>query len=362
MTDQQHAPLAHARHAHILTALERDGIVRVSRLTEELSVAPVTLRRDLQQLEEAGQLQRVHGGAVSASASAPTGAANDATGGAIAVLVPSLAYYWPGVIRGMEEEARRRGMRLVLRGASYELQDERPVLERLVASDDVRGLIVAPNPHAAHAQEVVQWLASSDIPTVFVERDAAVLPQREPVESATTDHALGAMLAARHLATLGHQRLGLILSRESPTGRKILKGWVAACDELELGPDAHFERLFPDRNGPGFTSAVNASIDTALAKGVTGLLIHSDPEAMAFIDIALNRGLSVPEDFSVVAYDDEVAQLFTPALTAVSPPRAAVGAAAVDLIARRLADPARPVHRVSLSPTLQARESSAPAR
>ncbi len=362
MTDQQHVPLAPARHAHILAALLRDGIVRVSQLTEELGVAPVTLRRDLQQLEEEGHLERVHGGAVPVSGAAPVDAAQSVTGGAIAVLVPSLAYYWPSVFRGMEAEAQRRGLRLVLRGASYELQDERPVLERLVASDDIRGLIVAPNPDAAHAQDVVQWLASSDIPSVFVERDAVVLPGREPVESVTTDHALGAVLAARHLAELGHRRLGLIVSRDSPTGRKVVKGWAAACEELELGPDAHFESLIPDRNVPGFTSAVNTAIDTALEKGVTGLLIHPDPAAMAFIDIALNRGLAVPEDLSVVAYDDEVAQLFTPALTAISPPRGAVGAAAVDLLARRLADRSRPVHRVTLSPTLHARESTAPAR
>ncbi|WP_341977573.1 substrate-binding domain-containing protein [Microbacterium sp. LWO13-1.2] len=362
MTDQQHVPLAPARHAHILAALVRDGIVRVSQLTEELGVAPVTLRRDLQQLEEEGHLERVHGGAVPTSGAVSVEATESVSGGAIAVLVPSLAYYWPGVFRGMETEAQRRGLRLVLRGASYELQDERPVLERLVASDDIRGLIVAPNPDAAHAQDVVQWLASSDIPSVFVERDAVVLPGREPVESVTTDHAFGAVLAARHLAELGHRRLGLIVSRDSPTGRKVVKGWAAACEELELGPDAHFESLIPDRNVPGFTSAVNAAIDTALEKGATGLLIHPDPAAMAFIDIALNRGLAVPEDLSVIAYDDEVAQLFTPALTAVSPPRGAVGAAAVDLLARRLADPSRPVHRVILSPTLHARESTAPAR
>jgi hypothetical protein len=59
--------------------------------------------------------------------------------------VPSLNYYWPSVVRGMEREARRRGYRVLLRGASYELQDERPVLERLVRSEGVKGLIVAPN-------------------------------------------------------------------------------------------------------------------------------------------------------------------------------------------------------------------------
>lgn len=362
MTDQQHAPLAPARHAHILAALEREGIVRVSRLTDELGVAPVTLRRDLQQLEEEGHLERVHGGAVPVAGGDPATArpVGEALGGSIAVLVPSLNYYWPGVVRGMEQEARRLGLRLLLRGASYELQDERPVLERLVANDDVRGLIVAPNPDAAHAQDVVQWLDESRVPAVFVEREAVLLPGREPVENVTTDHALGAVLAARHLAGLGHRKVGLILSRDSPTGRKIVRGWDAACEELALNPSEHFEQFFPDRSGPGFSDAVEAAIDTALANGVTGLLIHSDPEAMAFIDIALNRGISVPDDLSVVAYDDEVAQLFTPALTAVSPPRAAVGAAAVDLLARRIEDPTRPVHRVSLSPTLNVRQSTAP--
>ena len=83
---------------------------------------------------------------------------------------------------------------------------------------------------------------------------------------------------------------------------------------------------------------------------------------MAFVDLALNRGISVPDDLSVIAYDDEVAQLFTPALTAVSPPREAVGEAAVDLLVKRLADPSRPVHRVVLSPRLNVRGSTAPPR
>ena len=91
-------------------------------------------------------------------------------------------------------------------------------------------------------------------------------------------------------------------------------------------------------------------------------MVHSDPEAMAFVDLALNRGISVPHDLSVIAYDDEVAELFTPALTAVSPPRGSVGQAAVDLLVRRLEDPRRPVHRVVLNPHLNVRGSTAPPR
>lgn len=385
MTDHpQPGLLAPARRAHVLEALARDGMVRISRLTDDLGVAPVTLRRDLAQMEADGLLVRVHGGAVPApdapgaaaalrdGSPAGTDAALPAPGGfggkpgqagSIAVLVPSLSFYWPTVIRGMEAESQRYGVRLVPRGASYALQDERPVLERLIRSDDdVRGLIVAPNTDSPHAQDVVRWLAESGVPSVLVEREATDRPGGSPVESVVSDHAHGALLAVRHLAELGHSQVGLVLSRHSPTARKIRAGWAAGCDELRLTPAQHIEEVLPDRRSPEFSATVDAILDRVLQIGVTALLVHSDPEAMAFVDIALNRGLSVPGDLSIVAYDDEVAELFTPPMTAISPPRAAVGAAAVDLLMRRIADPTRPVHRVALNPSLNVRESTSRPR
>lgn len=363
MTDPTPALLAAERRAHILATMQRDGAVRISQLTEELGAAAVTLRRDLAQLEQEGLLVRVHGGAIAASGQQPaTPAPVAADAGSIAVLVPSLNYYWPGVVRGMESAARRHGLRLQLRGASYELQDERPVLERLVRSGDVRGLIVAPNTDTPHAQDVIQWLAGCGTPSVLVERDGIVQPEGVPAESVTTDHALGAVLAARHLAALGHRKVGLVLSRNSPTSRKIAAGWAAACDELGLTPAEHIESTLPDRGSAEFSAAVDATLDQALGTGVTALLVHSDPEAMAFVDLAFNRGISVPEDLSIIAYDDEVAELFTPALTAIAPPRVSVGEAAVDLLSSRLAHPAQAARRVILNPRLRVRGSTAAPR
>ncbi|MFD4958081.1 substrate-binding domain-containing protein [Microbacterium sp. NPDC058389] len=366
MTDQTPALLAAERRAHVLASLERDGAVRVAQLMDELGVAPVTLRRDLAQMEREGLLVRVHGGAVPAAGSlddldAPA-VASPTRAGSIAMLVPSLTFYYPTVVRGAEAEAARHGLRVVVRGASYELQDERPVLERLVHTEGVRGLVLAPNTDTPHAQDVVQWLADCGVPNVLVERDAVLLPEGSPVENVTTDHALGAVLAARHLASLGHRRVGLIIARDSPTSRKIAAGWHAACAELGLTPADQFETSLPPRTSPDFSAVVDSTLDAALSNGVTAILVHSDPEAMAFVDLALNRGISVPGDLSVVAYDDEVAEIFTPPLTAVAPPRAEVGRAAIDLVIRRLEDPTRPVHRVVLNPTLNVRGSTAPPR
>jgi DNA-binding LacI/PurR family transcriptional regulator len=367
MTDNgTHALLAPARRSHVLASLSRDGVVRISDLIDELGVSPVTLRRDLAQMEEEGLLVRVHGGAVppaeepDSDQEAPSGEPAPPPAGTIAVLVPSLAAYWPGVVRGMQAEAARRGMRLLVRAASYEMQDERPVLERLVATEDVRGLIVAPNPGTPHSQDVIQWMQEIGVPSVLVERDAVVMPAGTPMETAVADHALGAMLAARHLAKLGHRKVGLIVARDSPHREEIVRGWQSACGELGLDQSQHFEERFPPRTSPDFSARVDAVLETTLARGVTGLLVHSDAEAMAFIDLALDRGLSVPGDLSVISYDDEVASLFTPPLTAVRPPREAIGAAAVDLLLRRIEDPARPVHRVIVSPELNVRDSTAP--
>ncbi|HWV78276.1 MAG TPA: substrate-binding domain-containing protein [Isoptericola sp.] len=358
------APLPAERRAHLLDALDREGVVRVADVSRALGVTAVTVRRDIILLEREGRLVRVHGGAVRPATTGRDGTPSTLppTAQAIGVLVPSLDYYWPGVVRGLEAEAREHGLRVVLRGSSYETSDERPALQRLAETDGVGGLIVAPRTDGTRGADVARWLRDSGLPHVLVEREAAHAPHREALESVVSDHALGALIAVHHLADLGHRRVGLVLSRESPTSRKIAAGWRAACTALGLSTDEHFERLAPDRRNPEFPGVVTEVVDTALASGTTALLVHSDPEASAVVHEAMDRGLRVPGDLSVLSYDDEVAGLFSPALTAVRPPRAAVGHAAVDLLVKRLTDPDRPVHRVAISPRLVVRESTGPVR
>ena len=278
------------------------------------------------------------------------------------MLVPSLDFYWPNIVRAVEADAQKRGMSVLLRGASDELPDERPALRRMIEQTELAGLNVAPNTDTEFSPEVIDWLVASGVPFVLAERDAVSRPDGEPVESVTTDHALGAVLAARHLAQLGHRKVGLLISRNSPTSRKVIAGWTTACRELGLTPAEHVERVLPDRGDPKFSKTVDGVLDAVLTAGVTALLVHSDREAMAIVDLALARGLQVPGDLSVIAYDDEVAELFTPALTAVSPPRAGIGRAALDLLLARIAHPDRPAHRVILNPSLHVRDSTAPPR
>ena len=373
MSTETRGPLQVARQQQLLEALHRDGALRVSDLSTALGAAPVTIRRDIAQLAAQGLVRRVHGGVALITTEPPaipaqgTPVAGDdpvpaqpRAGRMVGMLVPSLEYYYPDVARGAEEAARELDLKLVLRGSSYESEDDRPQLARLVDRMHVNGLVVAPRMDAATTPRTLEWLAGTGLPVVLLERTAAIGPHHAVMESVVTDHALGAAMAVRHLASLGHRRVGLVLPRRSPTRPHVRRGWVEASTECGLDIDATVDMDVPDVSEANIDLALDQVLDRALATGTTALLVHADAQAIALVQHCEERHLAIPRDLSIVAYDDEVAGLFTPPLTAVRPPRRSIGRAAMRLVADRLADPDLPAHRVIISPSLRVRESTAP--
>ena len=353
---EQRGPLQAARQARLLEALHRDGMLRVSDLTATLGSSAVTIRRDIAQLAAEGLVRRVHGGVTLPSTD---DAPEPSTARSLGMLVPSLDYYWPHVAQGAEEAARELDMRVVLRGSSYETENDRPQLARLLDQQGVDALVVAPRMDTPSAQATIDWLAGTGIPVVLLERTAAAGPHHAALESVVTDHALGAAMAVRHLASLGHRKVGLVLADSSPTGPHVHRGWLEAVADCGLDT-ATVDARVPNARSPQCPAALDAALDQALASGTTALLVHADAEAIALVQRCEERALSIPESLSVIAYDDEVAGMFSPPLTAVRPPRRSIGRAAVRLVADRLTDPSRPAHRVIISPALRIRGSTAP--
>ncbi|MEU6713362.1 substrate-binding domain-containing protein [Nonomuraea sp. NPDC046802] len=350
------------RRARLMELLRRRGIVRVHDLASELAVSAITIRRDITLLAEEGVVRRVRGGAALADepsrAPAVTSEGEAAGPTTVGMVVPSLDYYWPDVIRGVREAAGEAGVRVVLRGATYQVADEQRQLASLVETVGVDGLLVAPTTDNSEGEALVRWLQAAGVPVVLIERAAVMGPYREAMESVVSDHALGAAMAVRHLAELGHRRIGVITTLNSPTAPHIRAGWRLACQELGLATAEVPDMRTVDRRDPGWARALDEVLDACAASGATALLVHSDPEAISLVERCQDRGIRIPGDLAVVTYDDEVAELCDPPLTAIRPPKAAIGRAAFELLTARLHDPRRPAHRVVVGPQLIVRGSS----
>ena len=136
--------------------------------------------------------------------------------------------------------------------------------------------------------------------------------------------------ATRHLVDLGHRRIGFIkgASDYALSGwRK--QGWLAEMDAAGLpAQDLCAEGDF------GYASGRAAAEHLlSLADPVTAIIASSDQMAAATLDLALERGMRVPQDLSVISFDNTPKALFSqPPLTAIDQPIAATAARAAELL------------------------------
>ncbi|MEV4410958.1 substrate-binding domain-containing protein [Catellatospora sp. NPDC049609] len=372
MTLSEPPLLPDQRRERLLADLRARGTLRVSEIARALGVTTVTVRRDIAQLADEGAIERVHGGirlprgadaqppsAVAVEDSGRPASLDEAARPAVGMVVPSLDYYWPEIVRGARDAAPDAGVRIVLRGSSYDdIADVRRQTSWLLETAGIQGLLIAPPTLGDGAAQLIDWLSGLDIPVVFVERTATVGAYHEHVESVSTDHAFGASLAVRHLAAQGHRRVGFLASASSPHTPAVQRGWRQTAADLGLELDGTPEVISPDHRDPRWGDAIDRGIDAWLATGTTALLAHSDREAISLVARCEERGVRVPRDLAVVAFDDEVAGLANPALSAVRPAKYTIGETAMQLLCRRVQDPGRPVHRVLISPQLIVRDSS----
>ncbi|MGW3831737.1 substrate-binding domain-containing protein [Streptomyces microflavus] len=330
------------RHERVLQLVRERGSLRVAELAEELGMSAVTLRRDVEALAAQGLVERLHGAVVwpsGASRPAPV-AVPSAEGLVVGMVVPTTEYYYADVVRGAREAVEAAGARLTI-GLSRYLPDEDAAQARRLLSTGADGLLLTPSWERGHPEQGEGlWVAEQDTPVVLVERWAPLGHPAAGLDRVRSDHAHGAAEAVAHLAGLGHRSIALAV-QESPTAPRLKAGYAAAVEALGLNSVASSplegapSRSETDR----FERTLEYLCDGVASGNVTAAVVHSDADAIVLIPRLQARGVRVPEDLAVIAYDDEVASLADLPLTAVAPDKHAVGAAAARLLLARLGVP-----------------------
>ncbi|MGD0556051.1 MAG: LacI family DNA-binding transcriptional regulator [Streptosporangiaceae bacterium] len=171
-----------------------------------------------------------------------------------------------------------------------------------------------------------------------------------------TDDMTAAEQAFTHLASLGHQRIGLVLGPEDhmPSRRKLESFRSLTADAgFDVAPVEH--ALFSLEGGQAATTRL-------LRHGITGIICASDPLALGAVRAIRRAGLSVPGAVSVVGYDDSAFMNCTdPPLTTVRQPIESMGKAAVALLVDQIENAAVYPEELLFEPELVVRGSTGPA-
>ncbi|MET7481728.1 substrate-binding domain-containing protein [Streptomyces sp. NPDC005538] len=350
-------PSVDERQERILQLVRERGSLRVSELAAELGVSAVTTRRDVETLAELGRLRRVHGAVTWPERAAPAPVRHPVEAGApvLGLLVPADQYYYAEVIQGARAAAAAAGARLVLGISKYRQEEDAAQIASMLAAG-ADGLLLTPNwagttPTAAEERTIL----GLQVPTVLLERRAAPGSAAAELDRVCTDHVHGACAAVRHLAALGRRRIALLLTETTPTAGFVRTGYHAGLDAMGLDQP---EDLAEEDS----ESRLRRLPDLVAAKTVDAVLVHTDTEALILLQHLQARGLRVPEDVALVAYDDEMAALADVPLTAVAPPKRALGEAAVGMLLDRLAEEPgsdSPRRHLDLLPQLRVRRSTA---
>jgi DNA-binding LacI/PurR family transcriptional regulator len=219
------------------------------------------------------------------------------------------------LIRGAEMRAKASEYTLVLVNAEESPRIEYDQIQRLVPAVD--GFVLA----ASRLPDENLLQIAAQRPVVLMNRELAGLP------SVVLDHGQGCRQIVEHLASLGHRRLVYLAGPRN--------SWMAATRWTALQSAAAELDVEASRIGP-FTPRVSqggAAADGALHSGATALVAHNDLLAIGVMQRLSQRGLRVPDDVSVVGFDDIfAADVCTPSLTTLGGAHVDVGRAAVELL------------------------------
>jgi DNA-binding LacI/PurR family transcriptional regulator len=289
----------------------------------------------------------------------------------------------------------KRGLTPVLCTRTADGVSEADYVDMLL-DQHVSGVIFAGGNYAQGAAEHEHYrrLLDRGLPVVLV--NAAIADLGFP--TVATDDAHAVEQAYGHLSSLGHVRIGIILGPRDhvPSARKLaafLKLQSAAgADSLpgthpgapaDDGPDPGTANGAASGSANGSTPAAesteirptrlvertifsmeggHAAASRLIKRGVTGLICASDVLALGAVRAVRRQGLSVPEDISVVGYDDSIFMPCTdPPLTTIRQPIEAMGQAVVALLVSEIAGNAVPPDELVFEPELVVRGSTGAA-
>ena len=253
-------------------------------------------------------------------------------------------YIFPAIISGVEEVLSKQGHRMSLSLTHNKVENERSQLLSLLG-DNIDGLLVEavksalPNPNL----DLYSELAARGVPILFLN---ACHNRLNPNYILNSDEA-GGRLAARHLIENGHKKIGGIFKHDDLQGAYRYKGFATElyAQNLHLhenhilwySTETLGQLFFPEK--PDFL------LDRL--KGATAVVCYNDQVAVRFIQACTRAGINIPDDFSVVSFDNSnLCGIASVPLTSITHPGPEMGRLAAQTLLKMIHTPKQEIHHV----------------
>jgi len=315
-----------------------DKLPSENELSEQFGLSRQTVRQSIGELVQEGWLSREQGKGtfVSRLSGERRTAGGNRTVGMITTYISD--YIFPSIVRGVEAGLKEQGYRLLLSSTDNRKDRERESLEMML-SQGVCGLIVEPTRSAEGNPNFDAYMAMQyhGIPLLMINErypdlDCPVVKQ---------DDEAGGRVATEHLLSLGHRRIAGFFKTDDLQGVNRMKGFVKAHRERGILVDPELVVRYETEQREELPRAALRELLNRTDRP-TAIVCYNDQLAVALLDVVREADLRVPEDLSIIGYDDSFLATATEIkLTSVNHPKEELGEKAAQLLISMLESGAR---------------------
>lgn len=332
-----------------------------SELSDQFSMSRRTVRQAVLILEEEGYLRRIQGSGTyvteQAATLAPERAPDMQTQKLIGIILSSAQLYiFPEIIRGASEHLASEGYLLNMMFSDNNYNNERQLLENLLAARPAGILLEPVNPAMISYNYDVYRKISDQVPLIFLHKDFSNL---SPTLSLRDRE--GGRILTEYLLDMGHTQIGTIFAFNEQTGQSRYFGLLDAFNRRKLSHSDDLE-IWTQRSKIDdlFQPAGNLSLMRMLEKA-TAIFCHDDRIAYTLITYLRSINIRVPEDISVVGYDDGLYATLDVQITTMTHPKMQYGINAARAILELIRSPETfDIEKYEVAPELIVRNTVAP--
>jgi DNA-binding LacI/PurR family transcriptional regulator len=268
----------------------------------------------------------------------------------IGLLIPDLANpFFAEVSRSIEDRGHELGFSLVICSTDNDPEKEAQYIS-VLQKKRVDGIILATG---IQNDGTLKELIKRNVSIALIARDMPSLT----VNTVLVDDFMGGYLAAKHLVSFGHRKIAVIAEDlEVMSSSERVRGYRCSLEEAGIEVDDNLICI-SDFTVEGGKLLTGKLLDSLIPP--TAIFACNDLLAIGAIQAARERGLLLPEDLSVVGFDNTVlAKIVDPPLTTVAQPVHDMGRQVVDLLVQEIRRHSKEKQRIVLQPELIVRRST----